>query len=34
MKEDKTDSIPKGTRGLSPLGEAANLDLLFQKHLR
>lgn len=28
------DSISKGTRDLSPLGEAANLDLLFQKHLR
>ena len=28
------DSISKGTRDLSPSGEAANLDLLFQKHLR
>lgn len=24
------DSISKGTRDLTPLGEAANLDLLFQ----
>ena len=34
IKKDKTDSIAKGTKGLSPLGEAANLDLLFQKHFR
>lgn len=27
IKKDKTDSIAKGTRGLSSLGKTANLDL-------
>ena len=34
MKKGKAEPISKGTKGLSPLGEAANLDLLFQKHFR